>query len=187
MIYGVGYMGNASTCDENGKKLRSWNIWHDILGRCYLPTHKRYKDYGAKGITICEEWKCFEIFKQWYDFNYYELEGEAVDLDKDILSKGTKIYSPQTCIFVPRKINSLFRSKPKNDGLPKGIYKDYKKYRVKIKINGKSKELGGYNTLQEAQKVYLEAKQKLFIDLVEQYKNEIPDYIYNILINTKIK
>ena len=48
--------------------------------------------------SVCEEWKHFSNFKKWFDENYIE----GFDIDKDILIKGNKVYSPEACSFVPR-------------------------------------------------------------------------------------
>lgn len=113
-LCGVGYIGETNT-SENNKRLKSHSVWCDMLRRCYDVKFKQYKNYGGKGITVCDEWKCYANFKQWFDNNYYELEGENIQLDKDILIENNKIYSPTTCMFIPQYINDLFRSYKKEN------------------------------------------------------------------------
>ena len=81
-----------------------------MLRRCYdkkilekFPTYKR--------CTVCDEWLFYPNFKKWFDENYYEIEGQKMALDKDIISKGNKVYSPENCIFVPNNINVLFTNR----------------------------------------------------------------------------
>ena len=70
---------------------------------------------------------------KWIENNYYEIEGETMCLDKDILCKGNKIYSRDTCVFVPQRINSLFTKCDNARGdnpigvedLPSGNYRAY--------------------------------------------------------------
>ena len=74
----------------------------------------------------CEEWHNFSTYYKWRKKNYYEIEGETMHLDKDILHKKTYQYSPENCVFVPQTINSIFeksdktKCKNRND-LPPGV------------------------------------------------------------------
>ena len=106
--YNIGYIGEGEYKPTiNKKPSKIYTIWHDMLGRCYDEKHRhKYKTYS--NITVCDEWLNFQNFAKWFDENYYEVEGEEMCLDKDILIKDNKVYSPDTCIFVPERINNLF-------------------------------------------------------------------------------
>lgn len=69
----------------------------DIINRCYNAKF-REKQLQYTGCTVCEEWLNYSNFKVWYGQN--GIKGMALDLDKDILFKGNKVYSPETCCFV---------------------------------------------------------------------------------------
>ena len=133
-LYNRGYLGEAKTTDGKGNPLRAYQIWQHIFERCYSDEfHKNYPTY--KGCEVCEEWYCYTNFKKWYDEHYYELENERVELDKDILIKGNRIYSPETCIFVPKKINIIFsRNNPKENGLPRGVSWDKENKKISRSI-----------------------------------------------------
>jgi hypothetical protein len=45
-----------------GKPTSTYMTWQDMVGRCTNPSHKRWDDYGGRGITICERWRKFENF-----------------------------------------------------------------------------------------------------------------------------
>ena len=112
--YKVGYLGAGKyKTRENNKKTKVYILWSDLLRRCYCVENKNitYKD-----CSVCDEWHNFQNFAQWYEDNYYEIEGQCMALDKDILYKGNKIYSPNTCVFVPRKINNLFTKRQNQRG-----------------------------------------------------------------------
>lgn len=79
-----------------------YKIWAKIKERCNNENCKSYKNYGAKGVRMCEEWKNdFEAFYNWAIANGWR-KGLEVDKDK----KGTKIYSPGTCSILTRKQNA---------------------------------------------------------------------------------
>jgi hypothetical protein len=64
--------------------------------------HITYQD-----VFVCEEWHNFQVFAKWFYENYYKILGEIMNLDKDIIKKGNKIYGPEYCAFVPQTINKL--------------------------------------------------------------------------------
>lgn len=88
-------------------------IWYHIKERCYDQDHERYKSYGAIGVRLCDEWLEFPQFLkdipnvQGYDEEKL-LNGE-IHLDKDILDRGNKVYSPQTCAFVLKSENNMHK------------------------------------------------------------------------------
>lgn len=79
------------------------SIWYGIMARCYDTTNANYARYGGKGVIVCEEWKTQETFIKWYAEN--NIIGWAID--KDILSEDNLVYSPSTCVFIPRGLNSI--------------------------------------------------------------------------------
>ncbi len=94
-----------------GHENRLFRIWAGLLDRCNNTNRPCYKNYGAKGITLCEEWaKDFLVFKSWAEANDYS---ETLTIDKDLICEieniSPKVYSPATCIWVTRSINSKLR------------------------------------------------------------------------------
>lgn len=179
--FGVGYIGNTISSDGYGKPLKSYVCWRGMLARCYdEETQRKHPTY--KDCKVCDEWLCYANFKEWYDKHYYELDNERMELDKDILLEGNRIYSPETCIFVPQKINAMFREfNNKNNDLPKGVYEFKDRYTSNIKIDRKTKCLGYYDTIEEAENVYLIAKREEINKIAEEYKDKIPKKLYNKL------
>lgn len=94
----------------NKKKKVIWKCpyyikWSNMVNRCYNPKyHDRQPAY--KGCTICEEWKYLSNFIKWVD-SQPNRDWENCDLDKDLLLTDNKYYSPETCVFVDRLINSF--------------------------------------------------------------------------------
>lgn len=94
--------------------------YNNMLDRCYKPSKIAYKDYGAKGVTVCNEWldrkTGFKAFKEWSESNGYQ-EGLVCDKDYlcDKLGISPKIYSPNTCTWMTREENSALTSKLTNE------------------------------------------------------------------------
>jgi hypothetical protein len=81
-----------------------YRVWYNMLLRCYNPNTDNYSDYGDRGATVCDEWKdSFEAFYHWAINGGYKL---GLELDKDLLGRGSLIYSPSTCCFLTPKENS---------------------------------------------------------------------------------
>lgn len=183
IMYGVGYHGLLY---ENSK-VESYRRWHYMMNRCYSTAiHELQPEY--EGCKVCEEWKNYSNFKIWYDENVIAWKdlGETYELDKDILIKGNKVYSPETVSFVPKLINSLFINGKKNRGdCPLGVYyeKDKNKYRACMSLLGQRIKLGTFDTVEDAFARYKEYKEDFIKDIAEQYKNEIPDKVYQTMMN----
>lgn len=106
--YGAGYLGDYD------KSLSYWReakqLWGNILKRCYCEADK--KGYFGKGITVDARWLCFANFLK--DISKLEnfdkwLEGKTCgckyNLDKDLKVEGCRVYSKETCWFIPESIN----------------------------------------------------------------------------------
>ena len=192
-VYGVGIIGNEKSIDENGQTIKSYLVWHSMLERCYSDECQK-KNPTYKGCTVCSEWHIYSNFKKWYNDNYYEIGTERMALDKDILVKGNKTYSPDTCVFVPQNINTLFTKCNKARGkYPIGVTfnKNKNKYTVFCNIfyNAKSKlkHLGYYNTIEDAFNAYKEFKEKRIKQVADYYKDKIPDKLYEAMYNYKVE
>lgn len=175
-LYGVGYMGVGKyTSTVNNIMTREYKIWAALFQRCYLD-EKMFPAYYMKCI-VCDEWHNFQNFAKWFDDNKYDVDGR-LHLDKDILFPESHVYSPETCLLVPQRINMLFMNKPNNRGLPNGIRKTSSgKYSAKYG----GTELGIYNTLDEAYSVYACEKEKAIKGVADEYINIIPKKVYDAL------
>ena len=101
-MYGVGINDLDEPVYKNGKNLKFYTIWKDMLRRCYSnKLQKKFPTYV--GCSVCDEWLSLSTFKVWFDINYQD----GMALDKDILIKGNRVYCPEACSFIPRYINNL--------------------------------------------------------------------------------
>lgn len=187
VMYGVGYHGTLYT----NSKEKSYQRWHYIMNRCYSTAiHELYPKY--KGCKVCEEWLNYSNFKLWYDEHVlpWEILGEDFEIDKDILIKGNKIYSPETVCLVPKFINALFTNEKKNKGdCPIGVYfeKDKNKFRAGMAYMGQKIKLGTFDTAEEAFNRYKVYKEDLIRDVAEQYRDMIPDKVYRAMMNWTVE
>lgn len=183
VMCGIGYRGSENVDCTSESYLK----WHDMIHRCYnVKFHERQPQY--KGCTVCEEWLNYSNFKVWYDQN--KVPGMSFDLDKDILFKGNKVYSPETCCFVPHAINTLFLNGKKNRGdLPLGVHfdKSKSKYRAEMSFMGRPIKLGWFDSAESAFARYKEYKEDFIKDLAEQYRDVVPYKIYEAMINWKME
>lgn len=193
--YGVGYLGEGKyKMSENGKHTKCYNTWKNMLQRCYdLKYHEKEPTY--KDCKVYEEWLNFQNFAEWYYENYYEINNEKMCLDKNILNKGNKIYSPENCIFVPQKINSLFIKCDKSRGeYPIGVHynKVAEKFQASCNIydfkenKSKLKNLGLHDTPEQAFRKYKHFKEQNIKDVANYYKEQIPDKLYQALYDYEV-
>ena len=193
-VYGIGCIGVGNyKVSENGKPTRVYDTWHSMLTRCYDEKYQeKYPTYI--GCEVCEEWYNFQNFAKWYEENYYEIEGERMNLDKDILVKHNKIYSPETCIFVPHAINSLFvKRNSKRGNSVIGTSPKNGKYRVDCNLinpkTGKSRfeYLGLYDTQEKGFEVYKYYKERNIKQVADYYKSLIPQKVYDALYDYEVE
>lgn len=191
-FWGVGFIGKGrfKAYDENGKHTKCYDIWVNMLMRCYC---SKYQDKNPtyKGCTLCQEWYNFQVFAEWYYEHYYEFgSNERMELDKDILNKRNKVYSPNDCIFVPKFINSLFIKSNKIRGKYHiGVYKDKNRNKFTARLNKYNKliYLGVFNTPNEAFQAYKEAKEQYIKEVAEKYKSQIPYELYQAMMNYEVE
>lgn len=177
--YGVGY--NSKGFYKTGTL--EHRTWLDMLRRCYCPKDQAKRPTYV-GCSVHPDWHDFQVFAEWY--TKHEYYGKGYQLDKDILIKGNKVYSPDTCCLIPSQINSLFLESASRKGAhPVGV--DFKngKFRAQIRKNGKKKDLGYFRTADEAHQAYITSKQDYVRKVAQEYKGRVCNRTYQALINWK--
>ena len=189
-VYNIGYLG------ENYKyNKKIYDEWIQMFQRCYDPYYLNKKP-TYRDCIVCEEWHNFSNFAKWYEENYYEIPNERMALDKDILVKGNKIYSPETCIFVSQRINLLFVKKDSCRGnFPIGcdFHKNSNKIRVRCNIieNKKIKrKCLGYFSIDKPFKAftcYKNFKENYIKEVANEYKDLIPQKLYEAMYRYEVE
>ena len=94
---------------------REYDLWHNMISRCYDKTHPQYNLYGGKGITVSTSWKCFENFLNDITnipfYNNWKSAPNEYSLDKDYF--GSQQYSKTTVIFLDKEYNKLMAKMPR--------------------------------------------------------------------------
>ena len=158
-VYGVGYnSGNKHKRTIGGVSTPIYKTWNDMLRRCYSSKFQdKYPTY--KGCTVCDEWHNFQVFAEWFDSYPYKKTG--YHLDKDILVKDNKEYSPDNCCIVPQEVNKLLCGRGSAKKLyPQGVYFDSAKKRfvAGLKIDSKQVRLGVFKNPDDAYDCYRKYK-----------------------------
>lgn len=159
--------------DVGQSDMKLFSCWRGMIYRCYGKKPNGYnKSYND--CTVIEAWHTLSVFSEWFYKNYVD----GWQLDKDILSNGDKVYSPQTCCFVPREINMVLAKKD-----AKGI--SFVKQAWKVSYAGIY--LGRYKTQHEARSVYNKAKANHIRELSEIFKSRLRDDVYMRLNNYALR
>ena len=184
-VYGVGYLGCNLELKTtyNGKKCNIYTQWKNMIERCYNEKfHQLRPTY--EGCTVSDEFKDYSKWREWYD--KYPYKQDDWQLDKDLLAKGNKIYSSETCVFLPHIINSTLTKSNKTRGeYLIGVYfgTHNNKFKSYLSKRGKKMWLGSFNTEIEAFNAYKQSKESYIKELADKYKDLLDPRAYEALYN----
>ena len=173
-FFGIGYLG-CSDCDRQSEAYRKWA---NMMQRCYSEVTHKIKPY-YKNCRVSEEWWNFANFREWYRENI--IEGRKFDLDKDILVQGNNVYSPNTCSLVTHYANTIFQRR----GIETNISQNSAsgKYDASIYILGKTKEIGSFDSRDEAEKALLLHRKELIDRFAKRNRSKVPYKVYEAMMN----
>ncbi len=186
LVYGVGlndanYNVSVTNTLPDGEIVTEWcpyyTKWKNVLARSFSKRMKELRPF-YKDITCCQEWLIFSNFKSWMK----QQDWEGKQLDKDLLIYQNKIYSPETCVFVDRKINQfLVKSNNSRGKYPLGVsYRNKNKdmcnelnspYRAVISHKDKFVHLGDFSNPIFAHRAWQKEKIKLAKQLAEEQQD----------------
>ena len=177
LVYGVG-VNDADypvkiRANVGGKKKPVWvcpvhQAWKDMLKRCYS-TRYQEKRQTYVGCSVAAEWHRFSVFREWM----VEQDWRGNALDKDILSAGNKLYSPETCVFVSSRLNAFMTDSGATRGdFPIGVNWDKRdgKYRAQCcnPFTSKRESLGYFIDYSAAHEAWRKRKHELACIYAEQ-------------------
>ena len=189
-IYGFGITGCKYPTKVNGVSTKEYNAWIDMLKRCLMEKTKD-KQPSYKNVECCKDWLNFEIFCDWLhsqpNFDKWK-NGYRWAIDKDILFKKNKTYSPNTCCLVPQNVNCLFLKREAERGIyPIGVRYTNEGFLAVCRnpFLDKSVELGYYSTPEKAFNAYKIYKENLIkqVAQIEYDKRNITEECYKAMMN----
>lgn len=193
-IYGVATVGNEIDIFVNGKQIKEYCLWTGMLTRCFSDNYKKTNAY--RDVCCSTEWLYFPNFYKWLhkQSNYINIMKERVEIDKDIIKPGNKIYSPDNCCVVPYYINRLL-VKPyirKDNTCSTGVCRKTDNKNIFIALchcKDGQKYLGSFSSEMEAFNAYKNFKEE-YIKMIaekEYSQNRISKKCYNALMNYEVK
>ena len=186
-LLGVGINDSDTITTKDGVRCNVYMKWKSIINRVYskkaLVKKPQYED-----VQVCPEWLYFTKFKSWF-LDQRGWDNKDFQIDKDLLSGELKIYSPETCVLVPKEINFFLIGSDKCVGsYLKGVtfHKNTLKFKSQISVNGVKKTLGTFTDEYSAHLAFKEAKEAEAKRLAEKWKGKIDERAYDALINWNI-
>jgi len=164
LVFGVGLNDSQAS---GSSSCPYYAVWHSMLSRCYS-AKTQAKNPAYIGCTVSDEWLRFSNFKKWM----MEQTWEGLQIDKDILVLGNKVYSADTCLFVTREVNTLIRKNRGKYALGVTWVDTIGKFKAACTIHGSQKTLGYYLTEDEAAQVYLVCKKEVIKIVASKQTNE---------------
>ena len=172
-VYGVACMGKGTYNSRHP----AYKKWQNMLARCYNPSGQ-----GLSGASVCKEWLNYQNFAEWYE----KTSVEGFELDKDL--SGTSVYSSETCVFLPKKINQYLNTGSRTD-LPVGVSRTQTNGTYEVRcadLSGKRIFLGYFSDTEYAFKVYKACKEAFIKILAEQYRDVLSEKAYNWLLSAQL-
>lgn len=193
-VFGIGMIGNKYPKSIDGKITKEYNTWNGMLRRCFDAKCKNNHPTYQNAIC-CDEWLLYENFYEWLHKQENFEKWISLDkggIDKDIIVKGNKVYSPNTCCLVPISVNNLFiKSDASRNKLPIGVSKRENVFlsRCNNPITNQRDYLGTYKTSEEAFLVYKQHKENLIKQVaeIEYNKGNIIKQCYDAMMNYKVE
>ena len=157
-VFGIGYLGNVRY-----KKDISYAKWRSLL--------KNHMN------NVCEEWRNYENFKEWFIINYPSEQSEDYKMCVSMFNESENIVNENTVYFLPKDLCMLFKEE-------KGFF-IRKCGRITSLFRGK--HLGFFKTVEEAINKYKEVKKQHILSQVEKYENVFSKVLYDKIINYEIQ
>lgn len=179
--FGTCSIGKHIAC-VNKESTKVYRLWEGILQRCYYgsETHKAYRD-----CAVDPRFFEFQDFAEWAVTQVGYL-AEDFQLDKDILFEGNRTYSPESCVFVPRQINSLFTGRKMSKyGTPTGVAYIAREGTYRAALRDANRKILSFRSkdMQECFEFFKRMKIEVVKAVAEKWKSQIDSRVYEKLSN----
>lgn len=197
LIYGIGHSSKINPITIDGRTVKEYETWKGMLKRCrdeqYLSREPAYD-----GCIVSDEWLYYDNFYDWVtsqeNYQKWKDGDRKWAIDKDIICKGNKVYSKETCFLVPQNVNNLFTNRKLHRGkCPIGV--DYLKKLNKFRAScmnpftGKQEYIGVYNSEYSAFEAYKSYKENIIHQVADQEfkNNNITEMCYLAMLHYQIE
>jgi len=187
LVCGIGINDRSCPAKVNGKHTKEYKVWRSMLNRVYGKAYLQNTP-SYLGCSVSDTFLYYHLFYNWCQIQI-GFNAIGYDLDKDLLIKGNKVYSENTCIFLPPKLNTLILSCKAHRGeLPVGVCfeKSSLRYTASCMFEGKKKKIGRYSTPKQAFEAYKIFKESYIKQVAEQYKSQIDPRAYKALLEYEV-
>ncbi len=186
LVMGVGINDRKYPARANGKIFKEYEVWERLLSRCYCPiSQKRQPTYI--GCSVSENFKNYSYFYAWCQ-SQIGFDQEGYHLDKDLLVRGNKVYSEDSCVFLPQELNKMITSSGgrSSSGLPLGVSMQGNKFVARCRRGFALYYIGLFNTPEEAHNAYKQAKETYIKLQAEKWKDQIDVRAYEALMRYEV-
>ena len=188
-VYGVGVIGDKYPSKVNGVLTKEYKLWTSMLVRCYSDNSKK-RQPTYEGCEVSNNFKSYEYFYEWCN-KQVGFGVEGFELDKDLLIKGNKVYSEDSCVFIPTEINSLLVKRENMRGKYLiGVHwcNTKKVFVAQVSRNkGMQEHLGLFKTEIEAFNTYKTAKEAFVKEQANKWKSQIDERAYEALMGYTVE
>ena len=192
LVQGIGNKGTTYPTWDGKVNLKEYKLWVDMLLRCTPKFWGNRPTYA--GTTCSENFKSYTFFYEWCQeqvgFGRKDEKGKSWQLDKDLLIKSNKVYSEDTCVFIPQRINKLLtKSNSARGEYPIGVSlkKSSNKYVANCRgLGGKYLHLGLFTDVTEAFLAYKTFKESFIKGVANKYKEILDNRAYNALMEYEV-
>lgn len=169
LIYGIGLNSGKYPAKVNGKNTHIYNLWRNVLARCYDPNYHREKPTYV-GCSVSGNFQNYSYFYEWAQ-QQIGFGQENYHLDKDLILRGNRVYSEDTCVFLPWELNGLLLSRKSARGtLPIGVSDHRGRFRACCSGSSRLYHIGIFDTVEEAFLAYKQAKESYIKLQAEKWK-----------------
>lgn len=175
IAFGQGYIGVGPYSSKDNEK--AYDKWIHMLLRC---VSEDPRDVAYFDKQVVPEWSCFQTFAEWAE-KQTGFDIPDCQLDKDILVQGNKVYGPETCCFVPPRVNNLTTG-----GFKGGTLDKHGKWTFTVRKIDQYEQKRFYSQ-EEGLKWYKEVKEAYVKEVADEYKNVLDQRVYDALYLWKVK